>query len=110
MQVSLVTSDGRAEDDITDNDLADSAAAWGEPAIVARCGLAPPAPTADLCIHVDGVDWISHRLSDGYAFTTYGRTPALEVLVPDRYAPGPLLLPAFDGAAAALPGTGHTCS
>ena len=33
-------------------------------------------------------------LSDGASATTYGRDPAIEVLIPKAYAPEPLLLPA----------------
>lgn len=84
-------------------------AAWGDPAIVARCGVAPERPTTDPCVSVDGVDWVVRELSDGRSFTTYGRAPAIEVLVPMAYAPEALLLPAFGDAARALPSNGHHC-
>ncbi|HET7399240.1 MAG TPA: DUF3515 family protein [Intrasporangium sp.] len=84
-------------------------AAWGDPAIVARCGLAPLGPTSDPCVTVDGVDWVVRALSDGSAATTYGRDPALEVLVPAAYGPAPLLLPAFSQAARRLPATSRHC-
>jgi len=76
--------------------------AWGDPAIIARCGLAPIGPTTDPCLDVSGVDWVAHRLTNGVRFTTYGRTPAIEVLVPSAYQPEPLLLPAFGKAAASI--------
>ena len=82
-----------------------SAAAWGDPPVIARCGLPAPAPTADSCVDVDGVDWVVRPLTDGSAAVTYGREPALEVLVPAEHGPVPLLLPAFGGAARALPET-----
>jgi len=84
--------------------------AWGAPSIVARCGLEPPGPSALDCLNVDGVDWVVEPLSDGTRFTTYGRFPAIEVLVPNRYAPEPLLLPAFGPSAASLPETGRRCT
>lgn len=84
-------------------------AAWGDPAIIARCGLEPPPPTTTDCLTVDGVDWLVRELSDGAAFTTYGREPALGVLIPDTYAPEPRWLPDLADAARALPGTGHRC-
>jgi hypothetical protein len=87
----------------------DAVAAWGEPAVIARCGLTALAPTTDECLTVDGVDWVVRQLSDGAAFTTFGRDPAIEVLVPRAYAPEPLLLPAFADAARALPANGRTC-
>ena len=77
--------------------------AWGDPAIIARCGLASIGPTTDQCLDVSGIDWVAHRLNDGVRFTTYGRTPAIEVLVPSAYQPEPLLLPAFGAAASAIP-------
>ncbi len=83
---------------------------WGDPAIIATCGWPALGPTSDQCLDVDGVDWVAHELSDGVRFTTFGRDPAIEVLVPDAYAPAPLLLPAFNPAARALPENGRTCS
>ena len=85
-------------------------AAWGDPAVVARCGLDPLGPTTDDCVSVDGVDWVVRTLSDGSAATTYGRDPAIEVLAPAAYGPVPLLLPAFSAAAGALPTNGRRCS
>ncbi|MDC5697229.1 DUF3515 domain-containing protein [Intrasporangium calvum] len=86
-----------------------SVAAWGDPAILARCGLPAPAPTVDSCVVVDGVDWVVRELSDGTAAVTYGREPAIEVLVPASHGPVPLLLPAFGPAARSLPETGRRC-
>lgn len=83
---------------------------WGDPAIIATCGWPALGPTSDQCLDVDGVDWVAQELSDGVRFTTFGRDPAIEVLVPDAYAPAPLLLPAFNAAAKALPTNNRTCS
>ena len=86
-------------------------AAWGDPPIVARCGKAPPGPTTDPCIDVNGVDWVATPLDDGGTmFTTFGRDPALEVLVPAAYDSHPLLLPPFGAAAEAVPQTLGECS
>ena len=84
-------------------------AAWGDPAVVARCGVAAPPPTAVDCLEVDGVGWIPEQLSDGTRFTSFGTEPAVEVLVPRAYAPEGLLLPAFGPAARALPRNGLAC-
>ncbi len=86
------------------------AAAWGDPAIIASCGWPALGPTSEQCLSVDGVDWVVEQLSDGVRFTTFGRAPAIEVLVPHAYAPEPLLLPAFGPAAKALPRNDLTCS
>ncbi len=88
----------------------DAAAAWGNPPIVARCGLMPPAPTQDPCVTVGGVDWVVQDLDDGVALVTYGRTPALEVLVPANYPQSADLVAPFAQAAGALQETGRHCS
>ncbi len=85
-------------------------AAWGDPAIIARCGAPVPGPTTDQCLDVEGVDWVADQLEDGVAFTTYGRDPAIEVLVPDAYEPEPLVLPAFGAAAQVVPQGDGRCS
>ena len=87
-----------------------SVAAWGDPAIIARCGLDPLAPTTQDCVTVDGVDWVVRKLTDGSAATTYGRDPAIEVLAPGSYGAVPLLLPAFTAVARSLPANGRHCS
>lgn len=84
-------------------------AAWGDPAVIARCGVAAVAPTETQCLEVDGVGWIPEELSDGIRFTSFGTDPALEVLVPSDYAPEGLLLPAFSDAVRALPANGLAC-
>jgi hypothetical protein len=87
----------------------EAVAAWGDPPVIARCGVSALGPTTEQCLSVDGVDWVVREASDGAVLTTFGRDPAIEVLVPDAYAPEPLLLPAFAGAARALPSNGRTC-
>ena len=71
-------------------------AAWGDPAIVLRCGVPRPAlltpgedsydPTADAVV-VNEVSWLLEQESDGYRFTTVERTVHVEVRVPGAYAP-----------------------
>ena len=85
-------------------------AAWGDPAIVWRCGVTPPGPTQNECTQVNGVDWVRVPLADGSSFTTYGREPAVQLLVPHAYAPEPLTLPALSGVVAAVPQGPHRCS
>jgi len=83
--------------------------AWGDPAVIARCGVAALGPTDVECVEVDGVGWIPQALSDGTRFTSFGTDPAVEVLVPGKYAPEPLLLPVFAPVAKALPSNGLAC-
>ena len=89
--------------------ISPAARAWGDPAIIAICGYAAPPPSTLECVSVDGVDWVVQPRSNGVQFTTYGREPALDVLVPSAYAPEPLVLPAFGAAARSLPATGRAC-
>lgn len=83
--------------------------AWGDPAIIARCGVASPGPTATGCVSVDGIDWVGSKLSDGGRYITYGRTPAIEVLVPTKYNSLPPL-GAFTQAVRQIPQGTHRCS
>jgi hypothetical protein len=85
-------------------------AAWGDPAIVWRCGVAPPGPSEDECTEVDGVDWVRVPLDDGSSFTTYGREPAVQLLVPKAYAPEPLLLPALSAVVSTVPQGPRRCT
>ena len=65
------------------------AGAWGDPPIVLRCGVTKPAnlrPTSR-CDVVNSVGWFTQQRSDGYAFTTIGRSAYVEVVVPDAYDP-----------------------
>jgi hypothetical protein len=87
-------------------------AAWGEPAIVLRCGVGESTqvdPSGQPAPGVEGVTWSARKLADGYLFTTLRRTANVEVLVPGRYAPevNPLvdLAPAVKAAVPCAPGT-----
>ena len=69
--------------------------AWGDPNVaVLRCGVTPPGPTTDKCLSVSGVDWISKggEADDTWVFTSYGRTPAVEVLVNRKLGSGAVVL------------------
>lgn len=65
------------------------AASWGDPRIVLRCGVATPAayrPDSQLVV-VNDVSWLPEEQEHGYLFTAVGRTPQVEVYVPDTHAP-----------------------
>jgi hypothetical protein len=72
-----VQSQGRRETD------AQATAAWGNPAsILLHCGVKPYGPTTLPCQNVNGIDWIiDDSQKPLYRFTTFGRTPATEVLI-----------------------------
>lgn len=64
-------------------------AAWGDPPVVLRCGVEPPAelrPDSPLT-QINGVTWFAEERSQGYVFTTVDLEPRVEVTVPDAYAP-----------------------
>jgi Protein of unknown function (DUF3515) len=62
---------------------AQATAAWGEPsAVLLHCGVTVPGPSTLLCATVRGVDWLRDDSdAPNYVFTTYGRDPAVEVVV-----------------------------
>jgi hypothetical protein len=70
------------------------AAAWGDPAIVLRCGVGEPADYDPLvgCQTVNGMDWYvpqkgMNDQDEDVVMTTYGREPAVEVRLPAQYRP-----------------------
>lgn len=73
--------------DVTPSDL--PVAAWGQPAIVLRCGVPLPSsyrPDAQL-LDVDGVGWLAADGEGGTFFTAVDREVLVEVAIPDDYAP-----------------------
>ncbi|UCR89154.1 DUF3515 domain-containing protein [Mycetocola spongiae] len=64
---------------------AQATGAWGDPAaVLLHCGVPTPGPTTDRCVSVNDVDWIideSEEAEQKFRFTTYGRTPAVEVYI-----------------------------
>lgn len=76
---------------------AQATTAWGDPAVVLRCGLEPPGPTTDRCETVStpggpSVDWLvlpgegQGAAGADWTFVTYGRVPTVEVVVPAAVA------------------------
>jgi len=75
------------------------AGAWGDPAVVLRCGVPRPAalrPTS-YCFEIDHVGWLATQHGKAVSvtspvqgtldFTTIGRSVYVEVSVPEAYAP-----------------------
>ena len=81
--------------------------AWGTATapVVLRCGVEPPGPTTDRCVTVEtpggpSIDWLAVPAEDDdggsgpaagvtdWTFTTYGREPAIEVVVPAEVVSG----------------------
>jgi len=65
------------------------AAAWGDPAIILRCGVEKPdaLKATSRCYDVSGVGWLAETTADGYLFTTIGRAFHMSVEVPKSYDP-----------------------
>lgn len=65
------------------NTNAQATAAWGNPAsVLLRCGVPSPPPTTDRCISINDIDWVEDASeAPRYRYTTYGRTPAIEVVI-----------------------------
>lgn len=86
-------------------------AAWGDPAILLRCGVEPVGATAQPCVGVPGatdeVDWVVLASDDsGSIVRTFGREPAVEVEVPGSYGPAPVsVLPDLDEAVSVVQAT-----
>lgn len=64
---------------------AQATAAWGSPtSVILTCGVEEPGPSTLRCETVEGVDWLideSRGEEDLYTFTTFGRSPAVEVFL-----------------------------
>ncbi|UPL11969.1 DUF3515 family protein [Microbacterium sufflavum] len=61
---------------------AQATGAWGDPTIVLRCGVEPPAPSALVCTTLGGVDWlVLDQEEERQRLVTYGREPAVEVII-----------------------------
>jgi len=73
---------------------AQATGAWGDPAqVLLRCGVAVPTASDLPCVTVDGQDWLRDDANKpSYVFTTYGRTPAIAVVVDQsKLTPGLVL-------------------
>jgi hypothetical protein len=69
---------------------AQSTAAWGNPAtVILRCGITPVEISTLPCVTANGVDWIiDESAKPNFRFISFGRTPALEVIVDSENAVG----------------------
>ncbi|MFJ4878686.1 DUF3515 domain-containing protein [Streptomyces sp. NPDC088745] len=89
-------------DDVARRDVSPDSpytAAWGDPAIVLRCGIERPAEAMDPennAAEVDGVGWVvDDRGDDGIRFISRYREAYVELLVPASYHPDASILVDF---------------
>lgn len=87
---------------------AQATGAWGDPAaVLLHCGVTVPGPTTQQCQSVNGVDWIiDDTQAPSYRFTTFGRTPAVEVVLDGDAVASSTVLADLAPAVSVLPVTG----
>ncbi|QCU78371.1 DUF3515 domain-containing protein [Citricoccus sp. SGAir0253] len=86
-------------------------AAWGDPAaVILRCGVPTPGPTTEHCVTANGVDWVTRDDGEFWTLTTYGRTPAIEVLFDDTRAGSSSVMVDLASAVARVPASGGCTS
>lgn len=80
---------------------AQATAAWGTPATVLfTCGVPVPPPSTLRCVTIGEVDWLVDDSEDSRGvFTTYGRDPAVQVVV-DASVPEATVLNELEDAVA----------
>jgi hypothetical protein len=93
---------------------AQGTAAWGEPArVTLRCGVTAT-PPSNQCVTFERVDWKvqSTRISGGqrYVLTTYGRTPAVQVVLDAGLPSDQVMPPISDAVQAAVPRQSVRCT
>ncbi len=90
---------------------AQATGAWGDPAsVILTCGLDAPGPSELPCQTAGGVDWlIDDSDAPNYRFTSYGRTPAVEVYLDYDVVSARTVLDALGTAVQQLPSDGSAC-
>lgn len=91
---------------------AQSTAAWGEPdAVLLRCGVTVPAASELPCID-KGIFWLRDDSAETFwRFTTFGRDPAIDVVVDRDIASGPgVVLEELENAVSFTPENGLRCT
>jgi len=88
---------------------AQATGAWGTPAsILLHCGVAVPGPTTLPCVEINGIDWIEDDAQKPlYRYTTFGRVPAVEVVVDSDKVSGTTTLVDLAGTLSQIPATAH---
>lgn len=91
---------------------AQATGAWGDPAeILLRCGVSVPTVSDLPCVETDpGFQWLrDDSKAPTYVFTSYGRTPAIAVVIDQtKLSPGPTLQD-LESLVAFTKTNGHKC-
>lgn len=86
---------------------AQATTAYGEPAsVLVRCGLEPVFASTLPCVSAGEVDWlVDDADAPNFRFISFGRTPAVEVIVDSENASGITTLESLSQAVSKLPAT-----
>ncbi|KFF60360.1 hypothetical protein JF66_04985 [Cryobacterium sp. MLB-32] len=86
---------------------AQATGAWGDPAaVLMHCGVTVPGPTTLPCLNVNGIDWIEDDAdAPRYRYTTYGRDPAIEIVIDSEKVSGTTALVDLASAVSGVPAT-----
>lgn len=88
---------------------AQATTAYGDPAaVLVRCGLAPVFASTLPCVTASEIDWlVDDSDAPNFRFVTFGRSPALEVIVDSESASGISALDALSQAVSRLPASAY---
>ncbi|PYY46737.1 DUF3515 domain-containing protein [Curtobacterium sp. MCLR17_043] len=90
------------------NTNAQATAAWGDPEVaIYHCGVAVPTVSDLPCFSQGGVDWIRDDRGDQVVYTTFGRSPAVQVVVDSTKTTS--VVQELSDAVSSLPKDGHEC-
>ena len=86
---------------------AQATTAYGDPAaVLVRCGLEPAFASTLPCVSAGEVDWlVDDADAPNFRFISFGRTPAVEVIVDSESASGITALESLSQAVSKLPAT-----
>lgn len=87
---------------------AQATAAWGNPeSVLFYCGVEVPGPSTLPCYTLKGIDWLRDDSdAPNYIFTTFGRDPAVQVIIDGETASSSALVE-LANAVGSLPATGE---
>jgi hypothetical protein len=81
---AIVRMPGTLGDYALRNTDAQGTAAWGEPTVaLLYCGVPVPQASDLPCVEIEGIFWLREEVDAGLAFTTYGRDPAVRLVLDD---------------------------
>ncbi|WP_308196211.1 DUF3515 family protein [Frigoribacterium faeni] len=113
-QVTVHLPDSIGETETRRETDAQATGAWGEPTtVLLRCGATEPGPTDLPCYTIQGVDWIVDSPENdpqSAILTTYGRSPAVEVIFSTTKLTGANVMEDLADAVGYLPTNGRACT